>query len=142
MTPATTAGRASGSGAAGNGIADRIAAVEAARTRLGQDIDRLTVETRAQMGQTMEKIAWRTAATGSAIAATVLTRRLMVVAWQKARSTDPPMNPAAPTTQWGEALAWTAVVGVSVGLARLLAQRGAAAGWQKATGMVPPGIEG
>lgn len=124
-----------------NGLAERVAAVEAARTQLGRDLDRLTVEARAQMGQTMEKITWKVAGLGSAVLAGVLMRKALTTGWAKARHQQPPMNPANPGTSWGEALAWTMALGAGVGVARMLAGRAAAAGWQKATGKLPPGLE-
>lgn len=124
-----------------NGLSDRVAAVEAARQRLGRDLDRLTVETRAQMGQTMEKITWKVAGVGSAILAGIAMRKVLTTGWEKARHQQPPMNPAQPGTSWGEAVAWTMAVGAGVGVARMLASRAAAAGWQKATGALPPGLE-
>ena len=41
-----------------NGLTPHVAAVEAARDRLGRDLDILNTEVRAQMGQTAEKTAW------------------------------------------------------------------------------------
>lgn len=130
-----------GNGAAANGLAPQIAAVEAARERLGRDLDQLNVEVRAQWGQTMEKTTWKLVGTGSAILASILVRNVMMSLWRSIVKTDPPNNPAQPGTAWGEALAWTAATGVGVGIARMLASRGAAAGWQRATGALPPGLE-
>lgn len=135
--------RSSATQAAGqlNGLADRVAAVQAARMQLGRDLDRLTVEARAQMGMTMEKLAWKVAGLGSAIVAGVAMRKALTTGWEKARHQQPPMNPATPGTSWGEAVAWTMALGAGVGVARMLASRAAAAGWQKATGTLPPGLE-
>jgi hypothetical protein len=133
--------RASQGRAALNGLAPHVAAVEAARERLGEDLDQLTYEVRAQVDQTMQKTLWKALATGAAIVAGIAIRKLLEAGWQKARHTDPPANPAAPGTTWGEALGWTVASGIGVGLARLIAQRGAAAGWRKATGALPPGLE-
>lgn len=124
-----------------NGLAERVAAVQAARAQLGRDLDRLTVEARAQMGMTMEKLAWKIAGLGSAVVAGIAMRKALTTGWEKARHQQPPMNPAAPGTSWGEALAWTMAVGAGVGVARMVASRAAAAGWQKATGSLPPGLE-
>jgi len=124
-----------------NGLADHVAAVEAARTKLGHDLDVLSTEVRAQMGFTMEKTAWKLAATGAAVLAGVVVRKLLTAGWRKAKKLDPPTNPASPSTTWGEALAWTAASGVAVAVARMLATRGAAAGWNKAMGKLPPGLE-
>lgn len=134
----------SGSASAGgehNGLSERVAAVQAARLQLGRDLDRLTVEARAQMGLTMEKIAWKTAAAGAGVLAGLAVRKLLAVGWRAARHEEPPTNPADPGTSWGEALAWTVAMAAGMGAAKLVAVRGAAAGWQKATGAPPPGHE-
>jgi len=124
-----------------NGLAGRVAAVEAAREKLGRDLDVLTVEARAQMGQTVEKTAWRVAATGLGIAVSIVTRKSLVSVWQRIQHRDPPANPAAPGTTWPEAVAWALATGSGVAIARLVVARGAAAGWVKATGKLPPGLE-
>lgn len=124
-----------------NGIADHVAAVEAAREKLGEDLDRLTLEVRAQMNQRIEETTWKVLGTGGAILAGMMARKILVAAWTKARKADPPSNPAAPDTSWGEALAWAIASGIVVAIGRLLAERGAAAGWQKARGTLPPGLQ-
>jgi hypothetical protein len=124
-----------------NGLAEHVAAVEAARKKLGEDLDRLSAEVRAQMSKRMEETAWKIVGTGGAILAGLAARKLLTAAWTKMRKTDPPSNPAAPGTSWGEALSWAAASGLAVAISRLLAQRGAAAGWQKALGSLPPGLE-
>lgn len=123
-----------------NGLAERVAAVQAARMQLGRDLDRLSVEARAQMGLTMEKIAWKAAAAGAGVLAALAVRKVMEVGWRAARHQEPPANPAAPGTGWGEALAWTTAMAAGMGAAKLVAVRGAAAGWRKATGSPPPGL--
>jgi hypothetical protein len=128
--------------AALNGLVDHVAAVEAARARLGEDLDKLTLEVRAQMSRRMEETAWKVIGTGGAILAGILARKALITIWTKStRMPNPPTNPASHTTSWGEALAWTVASGVVVAVARLLAERGAAAGWQKAMGALPPGLE-
>lgn len=124
-----------------NGLTPHVMAVEAARERLGRDLETLNTEVRAQMGQTAEKTAWKFAATGAAIVSGIVARKVIISAWTKAKKTNPPTNPAARDTQWGEALAWTVATSIGVGIARLVATRGAAAGWEKATGALPPGLE-
>lgn len=125
-----------------NGLADRVAAVEAARAQLGHDLDRLTVETRAQMGQTMEKIAWKSAAAGAGVLAGLAMRKLLAVVWTKARGQEPPSLQAPGLhTNWGEALAWSGAMAAGMAAAKLVAIRGAATGWQKATGVLPPGLD-
>jgi len=115
--------------------------VEAARDKLGRDLDTLNTEVRAQMGQTAEKTAWKLAATGAGVIAGVITRKAIVAGWKAARGTNPPTNPAARETQWSEAIIWTIATSIGVGIARLVATRGAAAGWEKATGALPPGLQ-
>lgn len=124
-----------------NGLAPKVAAVEAARLRLGEDLEQLTTEMRAQMGMTMEKTAWKLVATIAAVIAGAGVRKALTASWRKARRHDPPTNPAGPATSWGEALGWTVASGVGIAVARLVAQRGAAAGWRRATGALPPGLE-
>lgn len=123
-----------------NGLAEQVAAVEAARRQLGDDLDRFTVEARAQMGLTVEKIAWKSAAAGAGIVAGLAMRKLLAVGWTKARGHEPP-SAAMPGTNWGEALAWTVAMAAGMAAAKLVAIRGAATGWQKATGALPPGLE-
>lgn len=124
-----------------NGLVPQQEAVRAARERLGRDLDVLNDEVRAEMGHAMEKTVWKLAATGAAIIASIAVRNLLMAVWRKVVKTDPPNNPADPSTSWGEAIAWTAATGLVIGVARMAASRGAAAGWQRATGSLPPGLE-
>lgn len=124
-----------------NGLAEHVAAVEAARLQLGRDLDRLAVEARAEMGHNVEKITWKVAAAGAGIVAGLAVRALLTAGWKAARRQEPPTNPAAPGTGWGEALAWTVATAAGMGAAKLVAVRGAAVGWRKATGQLPPGLE-
>lgn len=124
-----------------NGLSDYVSAVEAARERLGRDLDRLTMEVRAEMGQAVEKTVWKIAATGFAVVAGIAARKGLVAAWRKTKHGDPPANPAAPGTQWSDAIIWTIASGLAVGVARLVAERGAAAGWRRSLGHLPPGLE-
>ncbi|HWB72288.1 MAG TPA: DUF4235 domain-containing protein [Egibacteraceae bacterium] len=124
-----------------DGLADRVAAVEAARARLGRTLDQFATELRAQVGHTVEKTAWKTAATMAAVVSGIAARKALTAGWRKARKSNPPTNPAAPATTWSEALAWTVATGIGVAVARLVATRGAAAGWRRATGTLPPGLE-
>ena len=124
-----------------NGLTPHVAAVEAARERLGRNLDALNTEVRAQMGQTAEKTTWKIAATGAGVIAGVIARKVIVASWVKAKGTNPPTNPAARETQWSEALIWTIATSIGVGIARLVATRGAAGAWEKATGALPPGLQ-
>lgn len=67
------------------------------------------------------------AATGAAIAAGMVTRRVLTTVWKKWRQTNPPTNPAAPGVKWGDALIWAVAVGATAGVARVLSRRTAVA---------------
>lgn len=60
---------------------------------------------------------------GAAVAAGVLTNRLLKTAWKQSRGEDPPINPAAAGVSWTEALIWGASVGAAIGVSRVLARR-------------------
>lgn len=115
--------------------------VEAARARLGEDLERLNYEVRAQMGVTVEKLAWKVAVVGSSIVAVLGTKALLTAGWKAAMHTDPPTNPANPQTQWSEALTWTIATAATAAVAKVFAARAAASGWQKATGSPAPGLK-
>jgi hypothetical protein len=131
------AGQAQGTPAT-DGLADRVATVQAARLRLGRDLDRLNAEVRAEMGQTVERILWKVAAGGAAVVAGLAVRKALAAAWLHTQHREPPEDIAEPGTGWGEAAAWTVATAVGMGLAKLIATRGAAAGWRRAMGAPPP----
>lgn len=89
----------------------------------------------------LSKVGWKVAAMGSSLLAARMTAKAVTGGWKKIKRTDPPANPASPSTGWGEAIGWATASGVAIGLARLAARRGAAGAWRKATGHLPPGME-
>lgn len=93
------------------------------------------------MGNAVAKAGWKITGLAFAIPAGIAARKAMDLAWKKTRKTDPPANPAAPGTSWGEALVWAAVSGIAFAIARMVAARGAAATWRSLTGGLPPGLE-
>lgn len=93
------------------------------------------------MGNTLAKAGWKITGLMFAIPAGIAARKAMDAAWKKARKSDPPANPAAPGTSWGEALVWAGVSGIAFAIARMVAARGAAATWRSLTGGLPPGLE-
>ena len=93
------------------------------------------------MSRTATRLTWKVVGLTAGLAAAAATRAALTAAWRTTKHDDPPANPAAPGTSWGEGLTWAASTGVALGVARLVAQRGAAAGWQAATGSLPPGLE-
>lgn len=126
------------SASASNGLAEHVAAVEAARERLGRDLDQLNLEARAEIGQTLERIVWKVAAAGAALVAAMAVRKALEAGWQATRHHEPPKDPGDPAASWGEALGWTVASAAGMAVAKVVATRGAAAGWQKATGQPPP----
>ena len=61
--------------------------------------------------------------------------------WRKTRRNEPPADPSAPGTPWGEAIAWAIASGIAVAVGRLVATRGTATAVTKFTGRVPEGME-
>ncbi len=89
----------------------------------------------------MGKITWRVMAMAFAIPAGYAAEKAIEAGWRAVRKSDPPRNPEAPGTSWGEALAWAAVSGLAVAGAKLVAARGAAVAYRRLTGELPPGLE-
>ncbi len=88
-----------------------------------------------------DELLWKALTTGAAIAAGIAARNVATAGWKKAAGGEPPVNPADPTTSWGEAVGWTVLVGALVGLARLFARRSAAELWERQAGSRPPGLQ-
>jgi len=86
-------------------------------------------------------LGWKILATGTALAAGVVAKKLVEMVWTKGTGSPPPRNPESPDTTWPEAVGWAVFSGVVYGLARLLATRKAASWWKKSTGNLPPGLE-
>jgi hypothetical protein len=124
----------------GDGVADRVAAVRAARAQLSSDLDTLDTEVRAQMSQTAERTAWKVLGTLVAIGTGIVVRKILVAIWRRATDHEPPTNPAAADTTWGEAVVWALASGAAIGVGRLIGTRGATAGWQRVVGAAPPGM--
>ena len=108
-----------------DGLAEPVAAVAAARDRLGRDLDTLDAEVRAQVSQTVEKTTWRLVGTGLAILSGIVVRKLLIALWSRITKHAPPTNPGAPDTTWVEGLGWALASGAAVGVARLVALRNA-----------------
>lgn len=85
-------------------------------------------------------IAWKGAVTGAAIAGGVLANKVATAGWQQATGNEPPANPAAPDTTWGDALKWAGVLGLSMGVARVVARRGVAEAWKVVDGEYPAAL--
>jgi hypothetical protein len=86
-------------------------------------------------------LTWKLFATFSAVAAGMMTRKILTLIFRKTTGKPPPANPEAPSTSWQEALGWAAASGAAMGLARMLATRKAAVVYQKSTGHLPAGLE-
>ncbi len=78
-----------------------------------------------------DDLLWTTTASGAAIGAAMVAKKVLAKGWVKKRG-KVPGNPATGETTWNEALVWAVVSGVVVGVVRLLAQRGVAAAFVKA----------
>lgn len=89
----------------------------------------------------MEKVLWKVVGLVTGLLAAKLGRTTLDKAWARTRGGEPPRNPAAAGTTWGEAVSWAVASGIAVALARLVATRGAASAWQKTAGHLPPGLE-
>ncbi|MCU1591716.1 MAG: hypothetical protein JWP11_2972 [Frankiales bacterium] len=87
------------------------------------------------------KVGWKVVGITSGLVAARTTRKVLDKTWTKAKGGEPPRNPAAPGTSWGEALSWAVATGAALAVAKLLAARGAAQAWKKTTGHLPPGVE-
>ena len=86
-------------------------------------------------------VVWKLVGIGAGVLASKVSRTVVEKAWRKTKHTDPPRNPEAPGTTWGEALSWAVASGIGIGVSRMLATRSAARMWRKATGHLPPGLE-
>jgi hypothetical protein len=87
------------------------------------------------------QLGWKVFGGLSAVAAAMVTRRVIEAAWKHGTGNEPPSNPESPETTWAEAVGWAALSGTSVAIARLLATRKAAETWRRSTGSLPPGLE-
>ncbi len=67
--------------------------------------------------------------------------RAVTAVWRRTKHSEPPADPAAPGTPWGEAVSWAVASGVAMAVARLLATRGTATAKMKITGKAPEGLE-
>ena len=88
-----------------------------------------------------KRALWKVVGTLTGILTGMATRTVLKAVWKRVRGGDPPTNPAAPGTSWGEALVWAASSGVAMAVTRLVAQRGAAEAWKAELGSYPPGLE-
>lgn len=90
----------------------------------------------------MQKVLYKVFGILTGVLAAKLARSLMESSWKRTHAgANPPRQPDAPGTQWGEALTWAVASGVAAGVARLLATKSVASAWRKATGHLPPGLE-
>lgn len=117
-------------------VAKEVAAVEAARTRLGDDLDRLSKELRTDMSETGEKIAYKIASALIGVAAGAVVKKAISAVWSATRGNPPEDGDLS--TGLGDALGWAIATGVGAGIVKVLAERGAAKGWEKALGHAPP----
>lgn len=89
----------------------------------------------------MGNLAWKLLATGAALAASVVARKLTDGTWKFVSGGDSPENPEDPDIDVKEAIAFAVLSGAIVGLSRMLANRQAAKLYQKSTGHLPKALE-
>ena len=65
----------------------------------------------------------RAIGTFAALAAAMVTRKLVTVGWKKVTGKEPPSDPHDPQVHFGEALGWAVLLGVTMETARVVAQR-------------------
>lgn len=70
-------------------------------------------------------IGWKLVSTGATLGATIVTTRLLGVAWKAVTGHDAPTDEDDPGVSAVEVIAFAVVSGAILGLARHLAQRGA-----------------
>lgn len=93
---------------------------------------------KAAENDTVQNAAFSAMSALSAIAAGILTRKVLTKVWTKAAGREPPANPADPTVDWQEAVTWAAATGVGVGVGRVVGRRAAADVWERAAGEPAP----
>ncbi|MCE0485981.1 DUF4235 domain-containing protein [Ornithinimicrobium sediminis] len=85
----------------------------------------------------MSNLVWKVMATGAAVGASIVARKLTDGTWKFVSGGDSPTNPEDPDIEWKEAVAFALLSGAIVGLTRMLANRQAARVYQKSTGHMP-----
>jgi hypothetical protein len=85
-------------------------------------------------------VGWKVIATGGAVAATFVTKKIVGGAWKAATGGEPPEHPEHPDTTWTQAMAWAMLTGAVAGAIKLVITRHAAKSWRSATGALPPGL--
>lgn len=82
--------------------------------------------------QLSEDQKWQMLMLGSAVAAAVVVRGGIRLAWKASRDDEPPMNPMRREADWSDAVLFSIATGATVGLARLAARAIADATWDRA----------
>lgn len=85
----------------------------------------------------MSDTMWNVVGSGAAVLAAIAARKALTSGWEAATGTEPPENPADPSTDWKEAVAWGVLTGAVVGVARMLASRETARVAQRVSGQLP-----
>lgn len=85
----------------------------------------------------MSNLAWKIMATGAAVGASIVARKITDGTWRFVSGGDSPTNPEDPDIDWGEAIAFAILSGAIVGLTRMLANRNAAKIYKNSTGHLP-----
>ncbi|NLG20784.1 MAG: DUF4235 domain-containing protein [Actinomycetales bacterium] len=88
----------------------------------------------------MGNLVWKLLATGAALGASVVARKLTDGTWKFVSGGDSPANPEDPDIDVKEAIAFAVLSGAIVGLSRMLANRQATKLYQKSTGHLPKAL--
>ncbi|MGC1207511.1 MAG: DUF4235 domain-containing protein [Ornithinimicrobium sp.] len=85
----------------------------------------------------MGNLVWKIMASGAAVGASIVARKVTDGSWKFFRGDEAPKNPEDPDNGWGEAIAFALLSGAIVGLTRMLANRQAATIYKKSAGHLP-----
>ncbi|WP_109471084.1 DUF4235 domain-containing protein [Ornithinimicrobium cavernae] len=88
----------------------------------------------------MGNLVWKLMATGAAIGAGVIARKLTDGTWKFVSGGDSPKNPDDPDIDIKEAIAFALLSGAIVGLSRMIANRQATKLYAKSTGHLPKAL--
>ena len=91
--------------------------------------------------ETKPSKTWKIFGSVSAVAAGIVTKKLLDLSWKAATGHAPPANPEHPDVQWHEAISFAIASGAAVGMARMLTARKAAEYYRKSTGRLPAGMK-
>jgi Protein of unknown function (DUF4235) len=84
---------------------------------------------------------WKLFGFASAMAVTIVVRKVVDISWKVGTGHAPPANPEDPEVSWPEAITFAVASGAAIGLARMLAARKAADYYRRSTGRLPEDLQ-